>query len=265
MGIKRLLFGQTENPYPGDIRYSPAEDTLMAESGIYHAFTLGEEAFSEDEVFMEMETEKYYRMGWNTMAVFEKTENGFKVINRHDPTSQSEKNKNDAIDGEEFRQIATQAVETCTLVYVETECQCYFAHFLDTRLNDFMEYLKKVLPVQTIKTFFCSLLTTKNSENSDWINGYRTMLSFKDKAETFLLFDRGPINDCYLTHMEFGIGMDDSKQVTYFGDVSCSTPEIRDTEKKQCCCSLFSFHEIKDLDSLNDMGNNVLAKEMGNS
>ena len=127
-----------------------------------------------------------------------------------------------------------------------------------------MKYFQGLNQIHTIKTFFCSLLTTKKSEDADWMRAYKQLLSLQDRAERFILFDRSRMNDSYLTHMEFGIGMDDDDQIAYFGDICCSTPEIRNTPKTSCCCSLFSFKEIDDLSTLKDIGNNVLSREMEN-
>lgn len=263
--MKRLLYEQ--KGFPVDVTYEGEGEirTLKAKSGITAAFTFGEDTFSGDSIFPFSDGSGVgYRMGWNTAAVFEKSGNGFRIKSLHDPVTKEPKvSPLEKLYTAEFSQIVTQAIDTCILIFIETVNEYILAHFMESRLPDFMQYLPKLIKKEEIRSFFCSTLLSANIGNPEWKTGYNIMRQYIDGAAKQIIFERDICsNDCYFNHMEFGIGMEDD-QMVYFGDIGCSTPKIRDLEETitECSCKLFAYNQVGELQGLTRIAEEVFAAE----
>lgn len=169
-----------------------------------------------------------FRMGWDTIMVFEKQHAGYQPTSMFNLPDQS----GDYPDfvGKTFVQVTTQMADTCTVIYMETEEQCLFAHFNVPRTEAacrYITYIKKKWGDKKVK-FFCSYVETLYEEQDntvknaleDIINGF---------SSNQILFNRSAGYDepIHLSHMEFGFYAAPQGTETFltkfFGDV-CKNP-----------------------------------------
>ncbi len=162
---------------------------------------------------VEANSKKDLVLGWDCVAKFEKTNEGFilkyiKILSGYENSSVLDKI---------YEQVVTRAVDTCTFVYLECGNQIVLAHFSSTKNDVVMEEIKKILPdTGENVTGICSYV--KSEKN---LNFYRKLLdSYANQA--ILPVIRDGLNDeaKYYGHFEIGIYLNDQNETELFGDVT---------------------------------------------
>ena len=183
-----------------------------------------------------------FRMGWNAAVVFEKKGSGLTVTKIFDIRA---KKQNLGIVNTAFNQITTQGIDTCTIVYIETQNKCLFAHFEKTEedTGNFIALLDKLFhngefdPKNIQKIFFSGIYSMQREVciALEQLNGPDKLIYFNRFSEDKPYY--------YFSHVEFGICWNGSK-FTYMGDLICRA--FMDAENS-CLCYTFEYGQIEAL------------------
>lgn len=258
MPIERLLY-QEDGSNPLDLRYEGEneEECIKANTGMDQVFQHEEERVGGDCIITRNSISSF-RMGWNTAAIFEKEESHLKVKHIYSIVNGGEKPDTEGngiiakIKEGEFHQITTQAIDTCTLICIETETDYLLAHFMLSRIEDFVGILGDKISQSTVKKVFFSGWMSKFNEYDN--EAFDELKRRTGQAE-FICFDRSiPPRDgnaqekmYYLAHFEFGIGWD-GDTMTYFGDIVHMSDQIPLENSRRCCT--FACEQISDLSDM---------------
>lgn len=272
MPIERLVYNEDQaNPNPQNLRYGDNDEgtIIAADDAIGVVLTFKAEEYMKEDSPMH---NSIFRMGWNTATVFEKQPNGPLQINRvYDITTGMEKNIQ-YLSGIPFKQITTQAVDSCTLLYIETDNECLLAHFELDRAGDFAALLEEKFPVTKSNYVFYSgggakayQRVARDDDNSKK-RGYNRLVQWTRRC-TLIVFDRmvgyydkGNPNYNHFAHMEFGIGWD-GETATYFGDIIYSNDE--NISANSCPCHIFECNQIRDLSDMKVWARSLTVSDVG--
>ena len=238
MAIERLLYAQDSNPYELQYVTENGGECIRANVGIDQVFRQGENYVGGDCIITHNSISSF-RMGWNTAAAFTIEGDHLKVKQVYEALNNVEKPDAEGhgtiarIKAGKFDQITTQAIDTCTLIYIETEKEYLLAHFVLSRMIDFVDTLKNISLGTAKKVFFSGWMDSEK----DALDALKNQLN---QAE-FICFDRciPPIDGNsqeknYLAHFEFGIGWDRGT-MTYFGDIVHMSDQTPLENSRRCC------------------------------
>ena len=272
MPIERLVYNEDPvNPNPYNLRYEDKSGKrfLVANEHIGEVFGPKGKKYMEQDRIMHS---SIFRMGWNTAVVFEKQTNGpLKLDHVYDITTHKEKDIQN-LSGIPFKQITTQAIDTCTLFYIETDKECLFAHFNLTEVVNFIEMLEgegKVFSFTSpINYVFYSGggVSIYSDEKENTRAAYNKLVQWM-KNKKFIVFDRmesfyaerGPQKH-YFSHMEFGINWNGST-AAYFGDIVYRGTDI--PKPNECPCFIFECSSIDELIYMREWAKIVSGSDVG--
>ncbi len=226
-------------------------------------FVNTDDSFTDDEI-----SDSFFKLAWRRIIVFESLNENLIIHRLYQYQSDSFVSSTfpaGLSSQQTIKQIATQAVDTCTLLLIKVSAKnnTYYilAHVYvsdtDTMFACIMTELENFKPESI--DIFISYTDNENSSMKQNINRHI------DKLKTFmpsvapekydehiLLFRRGSNSDenaAYLSHMEFGICIENSG-LTYFGDVTrhpSNKEYITTANLNNWTCVLFETTSFKDL------------------
>ncbi len=261
MGIERLIYYQEAEPEL-QLRYEEEEEVeeeveevvkkrICSNICIYDTFRLAESFFYGDKSFSRNNVNSF-RMGWGGAVVFTKTGDHFEIkkittIGQGGVRFTGDEN---ALKRQHFQQITTQAVDTCTVYYIDAGAECMLAHFNKSAIGEFREHLNTWIEGRQIQTVFCSALKGKYDEDSTLQRIYNEIKESFGTAK-YILFDRANFKgNCYLSQMEFGLSCNAAGETVFFGDVCYRMQETWDpAEHPGMGCSCFTYKH-KNVDNL---------------
>lgn len=270
MPIERLLYPHKAGaPNPLGIVYEKngQEEKLKTNLGISKTIKTNDKFFMENLILPYSDNDgKSFRMGWSSVAVLKKC-NGYlqvknicsvfsekKISTVRELTAEGPYDwEMDAVRNMCFHQITTQAVDTCTLVCIETEEDVMLAHFNMSELGKFVErFSDKDFPLKGANpTVFFSELSKQNSE------AYNVLKNLV-RSDRFIFFDRSSRNEKedgpYFSHVEFGVGWDGTEAI-YFGDF---VYREREDKADSCPCHIFEYNGIGGLQNLSGVADTLV-------
>lgn len=272
MAIERLVYNKDQkNPNPYNLGYEDNGERkiIAANTSIGEVLAAGGEKLMQKDSVMHG---SIFRMGWNTAAVFEKQPNGPLKINRvYDITTCKEKDIQ-YLSGITFNQITTQAIDTCTLFYIDTDNKCLLAHFEPNQVVNFEALLKGItFPVTNSDYVFYSgggaraYQRIRGDEDNSIKGSYNRLVQWA-RQRTLIVFDRmvgfydKETNCDHFSHMEFGIGWD-GKTATYFGDIIYSNDE--NVSATSCPCHTFECNRIENLSDMKVWARSLTVSDVG--
>lgn len=269
MSIERLRYLPAAESVLG-LRYEEGADNvrkkLQSNLNIFRTFKY-DGAFRED-LCLPRNDVNSFRMGWSGAIVFTKTNNRFVVSEISDIGSGGIRFEEGvaALRERTFQQITTQAVDTCTIYYIDAGDQYILAHFNFSQIGIFREYLEHWKEGKQIQAVFCSTLKESYGEKRECKRAYDTIKGYAGRAQYILLDRTSCGEECYLSQMEFGLSCGDADEMVFFGDVSYRTPatlnhECSDDESKKCSCFTYEFNGVGGLQQLRGMAENLFGIE----
>ena len=267
MPIRRLLYyGVNENPLQMKCKDHNGKRIIEANADIRKVIKRKEEYFREDRVFPLGNDERdAFRMGWERAVLFEK-QNGFFKGKELFNVSTKVKTEASFFEKKEFSQITTQAVDTCTVVCIETNTEYLLAHFLRREFDNFAEmYQKDLFPLTgpVLTAFFSGLSVEKRSEFD--------MLIQQMKPAQVIHFDRDYhipdkkfSQEYYFSHIEFGIGWDNIGPA-YFGDLiyrAAYDSPASVFQAEQSSYYTFEYNQLNNLSGLQKDAEPLAAEEI---
>lgn len=211
-----------------------------------------------------------FRMGWSGAIVFIKTGNRFEVTEISSIGTGGVRFAGGAagLGGRTFHQITTQAVDTCTIYYIDAGDQYMLAHFNMSKISEFQQYLGNWINNKQIQAVFCSALKEKYDNDRGLKRAYNTIKGYAGRAP-YILLDRTRCGEeCYLSQMEFGLSCNTEDETVFFGDVSYRTLETRNPldfpdvqPSRECGCFTYEYNEVTDLQRLRGTAENLFGIE----
>ena len=274
MPIERLLYPHNAGePNPLGIVYEEngQEEKLKTRYGIRETIKNCDNYFKENLIIpCSGGVDESFRMGWSSAVFFTKCGSRLQVARVYNINSGTEismvrefvpgNNRDLSIEevrNRVFHQVTTQAVDTCTLICIETEDDFMLAHFNVSELGKFMDLLKRrAFPFSGAyqMVFFSGVL---NEFNEKTLAAYNELKNWNKWAQ-FICFDRsaygGEKKDHYFSHVEFGVGWDGSA-ATYFGDIvyrSANKPG-----EVSCACRTFKYPAFRLLSQMSSLASNL--------
>ncbi len=201
------------NPIFGNLRY---EHGMLITDGVHGVKSI-KLAFKYTDGYhrntVEANSKKDLVLGWDCVAKFEKTNEGFilkyiKILSDYENSSVLDKL---------YKQVVTRAVDTCTFVYLECGNQIVLAHFSSTKNDVVMEEIKKILPDTGERvTGICSYIKVEKNENFY----HKLLASYANQAILPVIRDGLTAEVRYYGHFEIGIYLNDQNETELFGDVT---------------------------------------------
>ena len=269
MEIKRLLYLPEAAGALG-LRYETVSTgmgeqmSLCSNLSIYEAIKVHENAYKEDMCLSE-EDAVCFRMGWQAAIVCEKTANQFEV-KRISSIGNGGVRFSGEFNGRLFNQITTQAVDTCTVYYIDAGDRIIFAHFMYSDIKIFRTLLDGLLENRTIRTIFCSAAEECYDDEERAV--HNEIKSYADEQQYIFLNRSECGENKYLSHMELGFAANDAGGTTFFGDVLYRAPETLGNryfpdavQKNNCDCFIFEFDDINNLCQLRSEAERLFAIE----
>lgn len=262
MNVERLLYLPAAEGALG-LRYGEGEDNVRkkfySNIDIFRTFK-NEGAFYED-LCLSRNNVDSFRMGWGGAIVFNKTGNQFEVteISSIGIGGVRFAGGAEGLGERTFHQITTQAVDTCTIYYIDMGNQYMLAHFNMSKIDEFQQYLERWMkdkPIQ-IQAVFCSALKEKYESDRGMRRAYNTIKGYAGRAPYILLDRTGCGAELYLSQMEFGLGCNAADETVFFGDVSYRTLETRNPREfpdvqpsQECSCFTYEYNGVDALQGL---------------
>ena len=219
-----------------------------------------------------------FRMGWDTAVVFEKEKGGpLSVKQVYNIKTGQKKGAENVTNNTPIYQITTQAVDTCTLVYIETDKECLLAHFGPCLAGEFKMLVKNIFPETSNINFVLysgggakAYQEFGDDKNATYTQrGYNSLVQWMSEYKTIVFdrmaprFDKDTPKDYHLSHMEFGIGWDGSV-TTYFGDiVRRMKPEKDNPPETSWRCCVFGCNDIEELGKMREWAKGVAESDVG--
>lgn len=277
MPIERLIYSCNENQlgleYNIDVEGIVKE--LKSDYNIRDTIRDGENYFNKSIMIPGPNGENLFRMGWESVAVFIPQDNLFRVRDVYKYSRgagwQQVPDFKDAV----CNQITTQAIDTCTLIYIETGEECLLAHFNESEAGIFTDALRNgtfQLDLAAIQDIFFSGLALDLSTREDCKAGYANLKNLLDLYAT-TYFDRTANSteatgnkNYFFSHIEFGISRE-KRETRYFGDL-IFRPEndhgkSNPSGKESYNCYIFEYNQIRGgLSNLQQESLELVKKEL---
>lgn len=268
MEIKRLLYlpeavgtlGLKYETVPG----TEEQMSLYSNLSIYEAIKVHEAAYKGD-ICLSEDDAVCFRMGWQAAIVCEKTANQFEV-KRICSIGDGGGRFTGNLNGRFFNQIMTQAVDTCTVYYIDAGDRIIFAHFKYTNIKIFRAMLDDLLENKTIQTIFCSAAVECYDDKER--AAHNEIKNYVAEQQYIFLNRSGCGENKYLSHMELGFVANDAGGTTFFGDVLYRAPETLGNryfpdvvQKNNCDCFIFEVDDINNLCRLRSEAERLFAIE----
>lgn len=271
MSVERLGYLPAAERALG-LRYEGGADNVRKKihSNVYIFQAFKDDGAFRQDLCLSKNNVDSFRMGWSGAIVFTKTNNRFVVSENSNIGSGGIRFEEGvaALRERTFQQITTQAVDTCTIYYIDAGDQCILAHFNFSNIEIFREYLEHWKEGKQIKAVFCSTLKERYGEKREWKRAYNTIKGYVGSAPYILLDRTSCGEDCFLSQMEFGLSCGDADETVFFGDVSYRTPATRDYRgvsgvqlSKECSCFTYEFNGVGGLQQLRGMAENLFGIE----
>lgn len=225
--IHKARYKTTENPQSlNNLKITNAHLVCSAPANTFlsELFTNPNDAFTHDEVI----PDSGFKLAWSRIIVFEHSGNTFTIQNLYSYKNNdfSKESLPSALaPSRQVSQIATQAIDTCTLICIVAGNKHILAHVTVTNnetakmLACIKNELSNFIPDE-IKVF--ASYTDGSMEYDNKQQNLSEILKEAFAHNTFFSLQRNPnsnVDSDYRSHMEFGICVDNSV-VKYFGDIT---------------------------------------------